>query len=160
MLSFRVTKYDPALRDVTGGYLRDEWTAYSDVGRVFNGEVLSRENYLEVEDAYVDVALSMLRKASIAALRVDGLERRGTESIALVEGQVLVIDEIGLVVRSMLREELWCRLEGADSFVHVGYDYYMYVAVPVLDNVLISEAARHGIFVEPYESPYATPDVA
>lgn len=160
MLSFRVTKYDPALRDVTGRYLRDEWTAYADVGRVFSGEVLSRDHYLKVEGAYVDVALDMLRKASIAALRVNGLERRGTELIALVEGQVLVFEEIGPVIRSMLRNELWCRLEGADSYVHVGYDYHMYVAVPLLDKVLISEAARHGIFVEPYESPYATPDVA
>jgi hypothetical protein len=33
MIEYRVTKYDPAHRDSTGVYFRDEWTSVSDIGR-------------------------------------------------------------------------------------------------------------------------------
>ena len=33
-------------------------------------------------------------------------------------------------LRDVLREAFWCRFEAADAFIHVGWDYYMYVGVP------------------------------
>ena len=37
---FRVTKYDPRFRDPSGAYMREEWTAVSDIGRTFGGVTL------------------------------------------------------------------------------------------------------------------------
>jgi hypothetical protein len=38
--------------------------------------------------------------------------------------------------------------------VHVGYDYYMYVAVSHAVPQAVSFAQQVGLFAEPFESPY------
>ena len=63
--------------------------------------------------------------------------------------------EVGEVVRRLLRAEFWCRLEGTESFVHVGYDYYMYVGVPAACPSAEASARQFGLFVEPFRSPYS-----
>lgn len=37
-LELQITKYDPQYRDEMGIYLRDEWTAISQIGDTFEGE--------------------------------------------------------------------------------------------------------------------------
>ena len=62
--------------------------------------------------------------------------------------------DVLVAVGHVLREEFWCRFEGQDAFVHVGYDYYMYVAVPHAVPQAVLLAQQVGLFVEPFESPY------
>lgn len=152
MNEYRVTKYDPALRDSSGAYTRDEWTSVSDIGRSFGGVVLTREAYRRVEDAYFEAALAFLREAAVATLTVRGLEGSGDSEVR--EGEVLTLDQAGELLRRLLREELWCRLEGESSFLHVGYDYYMYIGVPRPCPAAQALARRLGLHVEPFQSPY------
>jgi hypothetical protein len=58
------------------------------------------------------------------------------------------------VLRALLREEYWCKLESDSAYIHVGYDYYMYVGVPAECREAVAEATRLGLFVEPMQSPY------
>jgi hypothetical protein len=47
----RITKYDPQNRDANGHYtLVDEWTSISDVGKSFQGKILTMEQYLAIEE--------------------------------------------------------------------------------------------------------------
>ena len=58
-------------------------------------------------------------------------------------------------LKSLLREEFWCRLEGEHgSYIHVGWDYYLYVGVPCVPSASIEAAQADGLFVESFESPY------
>jgi hypothetical protein len=59
------------------------------------------------------------------------------------------------VLRSLLREEYWCRLESETAFVHVGWDYYMYISVLKSCPLAESIAQNRGLFVEQFRSPYA-----
>ena len=59
MNGWRITKYNPAFRDERGVYLKDEWTSVSDVGKSFDGVVLTFKEYREIEDNYVSTALSL-----------------------------------------------------------------------------------------------------
>jgi hypothetical protein len=68
-------------------------------------------------------------------------------------------DPLGLsaaasVIRRLLREEFWCRLEGADGFIHIGYDYYMYLGVARQCPGAEALARQAGLFVERFQSPY------
>lgn len=67
-----------------------------------------------------------------------------------------MLDHIAVAgaLRDVLREAYWCRFEAADAFIHVGWDYYMYVGLldPCLDAQ--QEARRLGLFVETFNSPY------
>ena len=58
----------------------------------------------------------------------------------------------------VLREELWCRLEGDRGFVHFGFDYYMYVGVASACPEAQRLAAQLGLFVEEMRSPYHPED--
>jgi hypothetical protein len=46
---FRVTKYDPGLRDRTGAFTGHDWTSITEVGKAFNGRFLTQQHYEQVE---------------------------------------------------------------------------------------------------------------
>jgi hypothetical protein len=154
VFEYRVTKYDPAFRDRAGRYVRDEWTSFGDIGRPFGGVVLTREEYQRVEDAHVEAALAFLREAGCASLVAAGVENHAGSPLAPAEGDRLAGLQLGEVVRRLLREEFWCRLEGDGCFLHVGYDYYLYVGVPSPCPQACQLAARLGLFAEEFPSPY------
>lgn len=158
MIEYRVTKYDPAHRDARGAYGRDEWTALTDVGRSFGGVVLTAEEYERVEDAYVAAALTFWKEAGRPALIVRGLENANRSAAAPSEGSAVDGDpQLADVVRSVLREEFWCRLEADGCFVHLGWDYYMYIGVSTACSESLAFAAASGLFVEELASPYHPP---
>lgn len=55
IVCLRVTKYNPIYRNEKGGYMKDEWTDFSDIGETFDGKVLTREEYEEVEQHYISM---------------------------------------------------------------------------------------------------------
>ena len=154
MLEFRITKYDPALRDANGAFLGDDWIFFGEIGETFNGKELTITEYERVERAYVVTAVQFLRDSGIQSLVVSGLENYSDQPVALSNGSSLSLDQIASTLPSLLRGEFWCRLEGPEAFVHVGYDYYMYVGTPSDSTAARQFAAIHGLFVEPFESPY------
>ncbi len=153
MHEYRITKYNPAFRDSTGAYSKDEWTSFADIGRPFASGIFTREEYEFVEDAYVHVALAFLREAGLRSLRVEGLENHKGTQLSFSEGSLLTLGEVGNVIRRVLREECWCRLQSASGFVHVGWDYYMYVGVLNPCPAARRQAAETGLFVEEFVSP-------
>jgi hypothetical protein len=142
MFFWRVTKYDPKNRDMSGVYLvKDEWTSYSDIGTNIYGKQLTYDEYIEIEDAYVTAIKLFMKCNKIDSLMVASLEKNHElnnddkyisndmkNSFQQVKtGINLRIDEVELLARLILREKLWCKLESKDMFVHFGYDYYMYI---------------------------------
>jgi hypothetical protein len=154
---YRITKYNPAYRDQTGAYLREDWISISGIGKSFNGEVLTRDEYERVENAYITAALAFLHEAHLSSLRVAGLENPRGLPLAISEGRILSLEQVGDVIRRNLREEFWCRLEGTNGFVHIGWDYYMYVGVAHPCPTARARAAELGLFVEELPSPYSEP---
>jgi hypothetical protein len=154
VFAFRVTKYDPTHRNASGAYQRDEWTSVTDIGSSFAGVVLTESTYQRVEDAYVTAAVAFLREAGVLALTVAGLENHSGLPLPFSDGAVLGLSEAAGVIRRLLREEFWCRLEAEGGFVHVGYDYTMYVGVARPCPGAEALAGQFGIFVEPFRSPY------
>ena len=154
MFQYRVTKYNPAFRNPNGAYQRDEWISYDEIGTSFEGKILTLEDYEAVESAYIASALNFLRESGIKCLRVDSLENHGA-TFPFSECSLLSLDQIGAAARPILRGEFWCRFESEASFLHFGYDYYMYVGVPILCPESIALATRMGLFVEDFCSPYA-----
>ena len=158
MFEYRVTKFDPALRDVEGRDLGEDWTSYSDIGRAFRGERLTRPVYLAVEDAYVSAAVAFLREAEVTSVIVRGLEAHVGRRCEIAEGQTIELRRLRTAIRRVLREDCWCRFERTGCYLHFGYDYYMYVGVPRPCSNAHAVARDLGLFVEPFSSPYRQPD--
>ena len=152
---YRITKYNPEFRNLSGAYLRDDWTSSADIGKRFDGVLLTSDRYRIVESAYLKVASAFLAEAGISQLKVVGLENQPPFKSAPEEGAVVSLDEVPTILQSLLREEFWCKLEGSTSFLHVGYDYYMYVGVPKVCVNSSALARTLGLFVETFQSPYA-----
>ncbi|MCS5699495.1 hypothetical protein NZK32_10640 [Cyanobium sp. FGCU-52] len=160
MHQFRLTKYDPAHRDCQGAYLREEWTSSAQIGRSFGGVVLTEAEVQRVEEAYAISAVEFLREAGVVSLTVTGLENpRGLE-LPFSEGTSLALEEVAGVLRRVLREEFWCRLEGEQAFVHIDWDYYLFLGVPIPCPAAEAAALRRGLFPEPFPSPHLQPGPA
>jgi hypothetical protein len=151
---YRVTKYNPVFRDALGAYTRDEWISVGDIGQAFDGVEFTRREYERVEDAYVSAAVAFMREAAVRQLTVRGLENPGGAPISFAEGDALPVEQIADLLRGVLREEFLCRLEADDAFVHVGWDYYMYLGVPRPCPTARRQVEKLGLYVEDFASPY------
>jgi hypothetical protein len=151
MLEYRITKYDPQFRDASGAYMIDEWTCYGDA----DGSAALNDD-LQVEANYVNVAAAFLIEAGIGALAVCGLEHARQTLVSFAEAAVLLPDQWEAAFRAVLREDCWCRFEAVDSFVHFGWDCYMYLGAPRMCPKAIALAGSRRLFVEEYSSPYRT----
>ena len=125
-----------------------------DIGRAFAGVVLTDEEYRLVEQAYIDSAVAFLREGGLTSLRVEGLENQNGFALGFGEGAVFSVEQVGDLVRMILREEFWRRLEGRSGFLHFGWDYYMYIGVPYRCMASEQFAETLGLYPEEFESPY------
>jgi hypothetical protein len=154
MIEYRVTKYNPAYRDAHGTYIADEWILFKQIGCTFGGVVLTQGEYLRVENAYINSATSFLKEGGLNTLTVEGIKNHRKLPLEFGDGTVLSLERVGDVIRQMLREELWCRLEGQSGFVHIGWDYYMYIGVPHRCPKAEVFAEGLGLYPELFSSPY------
>ena len=74
MVSWRLSKYNPAQRDARGRYLSDDWTSVSDIGGTYGGQLLTPARYLETETAYVESILVLMREFDLQSLGVLALD--------------------------------------------------------------------------------------
>jgi len=168
---WRVTRYDPALRNKRGHYPLGDWCYFSDVGQVFNGEELTFQRYHAWETAYANAAVAFFAESGLDALQIEYLEKRNIKSVdvgqyqdillppsSLRTGMLVSKDTLADVVRLNLREVIWCKLETGhreDSrfYLHFGWDFYMYIGSSLPSVEAIHYAESIGLFVEPKRSP-------
>ena len=153
---YRVTKYDPALRDSSGAFSGDEWTSHSDIGGIFGGERLSESAYLAVENSYLQAVAEFLQESGVDTLQLQGLERGAAALPEFITPLAeLNTSECVEFARLALREDVWGKLVSPGrAYIHFGYDYYMYLGLPVKCSRAISAARERGLFVERFRSPY------
>jgi hypothetical protein len=151
---YRITKYDPAKRNLLGHYLGEEWTSISDLGKTFCGHVFTQIEYTRVEATYLETVSKFLSESRIETLTIDKLEMH-QQMYSFEVGQSLKLDAIQEISRLSLREILWCQLRHPRrEYLHFGYDFYMYIGVPTACPVATAHAQSLGLFVEPWWSPY------
>ena len=152
MHEYRVTKYDPQFR-VDGAYTRSEWMSIADVGHTFDGRLFTTADYECAEQRHIDFLIALATREAAFPLTIRSLEDRRPES-PWMENQQITADALPGIVRDVLREECWCRLEAHNFFIHFGYDYYMYVGCTHTTEAITALAASHALYAEPMQSPY------
>jgi hypothetical protein len=148
MIEYRITKYDPQKRDKFGRYLdQEEWTCFSEVGTK-----LTLEEYEEVEKKYIAAALSFHRE-NIDKLKVQNVENHLNDDTSELS-KTMTSSLFKTILQNVLRNKYWCTLESEEGFVHIGWDYYMYIGCEQEKEDIIKEAEEKGLFVEKFNSPY------
>lgn len=164
MFFWRITKYNPKYRDSHGTYFKNEWTSFSDIGNKFEGNIITLEDYLKIENAYVAAIILFMECLCIENFLIVNLEKnmppKNNSSLMrdtysnLQNEQLITKKEIVIVAKLILRENLWCKFEANGMYVHFGYDYYMYIGSKKQCKDTISQIKKSGLFVEQYKSPY------
>lgn len=166
-----IVKYNPVFYNDNGVYCKDEWTSVSDIGKSFNGKVLTKEEYFVVENDYVDAVCEILQVVGADSLTIEYIEKcddwieeqmvisKITEQDFklfalgknLKQGQTIGINEFRNSVQLCLREYIYvifsnraCNLK-----IKFGYDYYMYVECLLSKEKLSEITARHSLFLDP-----------
>ena len=179
MCSWRITKYNPKDRNKDGSFLQESWTSFSDIGRDINGSKLTLNEYMQVEDAYVQAVKYFFKSVKSLPLKfcdfepndsVEDLEDAQTTYPALYPRELLSLftklkdgylfnyDEITHLCRLILREHIWGKIIYEDDshkmFAHFGYDYYMYLGGNINDDQVMKNIKKTGLYIESYCSPY------
>lgn len=165
---YRITKYDPRLRDETGRYMHEEWTDFSCVGIEINGKVCTLEEYEAIENMYIDAFLQFLACQKIDLIECIEVEKNLAEYdiqsipstwralyVRMNNGTIISKAELPMLLKLLLRNYLWCKLIHDDElFVHFGWDYYMYIGVEKECRQAVANIEKAGLFVEKFKSPY------
>ncbi|KQY84092.1 hypothetical protein ASD24_09895 [Paenibacillus sp. Root52] len=147
----------------------DGWTCPSEIGKVIQGNVFTLEQYLLVEDAYIDTIMAFLKEAGQQNLRVIQVLNRSISQedqhsvlyeqefsqIVIREDGVYNTDEIRTICKMILRNYADCQLYAKDHFfVHFGWDYYMFIGSYRDSYQAIEFARSKNLSVEKCTSPY------
>ena len=151
MTEYRITKYNPNNR-INGVYMADEWSSFSDVGKVFGDTILSLDAYFTTEQAYIDCCIELIEKAKISKFYIQQAEYY-TEMVHF-PAYISNTHDIRQVIEACLREQCWLKLTAKDFFIHFGYDYCMYIGSSLPADLVIETATHYGLYCEPYSSPY------
>jgi len=167
MFCYRITKYDPLNRDSLGTYIKDEWTSFSDIGKIFEDSIFTIQDYQQVEDVYIQSILLFMDCLNLNQLCITSLQKNSkplenslSSSImtdvynSLKNGKFISRKLINIIARLALRENLWCKLETEKMYVHFGYDYYMYIGSQEDCIATVKKIEKLGLFIEPYKSPH------
>ena len=160
MRSYRVTKYNPKHRDQFGRYLREEWTSISDIGKIFNEQLFTMEEYIKVEHDYIEFVEKLMISYDINHFKIKSLSKRTIPVFNsekeynffenIYEESEISLDKIEILMKLILREKIWLKLVTQHIEVHFGYDYYMYV---ICKKNLSIEEIETNLFIENKKSP-------
>lgn len=148
MICYRVSKYDPQYR-INGIYQKDEWTAISDVGKVYEGKMFTEDEYCNVEQSYVDFVFCVCNNQNIDLLTVKNFENYN--DLTWENGQKLNLSNSASFIKSCLREECWGRLVSKDFVFETGYDYYMLIQCNLSLDIMEQLANQYHLFVEKWK---------
>ena len=152
MFSYRICKYNPQYREKDGTYTIDEWTEFSDIGKIFCGKMLTDAEYFQIENNYISCIISILKKNNLLALRIDNLENY--RNVAWENEESVPINMLSHLLRDCLINNCWCKLSGADFYVHFGYDFYIYIGCLLPPSEVTLICFDNNLFCEQIDSPY------
>jgi hypothetical protein len=170
---YEINKFPPSLfKD--GRFLREDWTACTDIGRSTPRGTLDKQEYLRVEELYVAAVAVLAQTVEPAQLQVHDVEFWKTASdrlanvaltdvldgaVAPAEGEAVAGARLDNLVRRCLREVAWLELMVAPRLlVHFGYDMRLIVASSRPLNELLDQIRSDGLFVYDSEASLPTLD--
>ena len=125
-----------------------EIVKYPPEGYDDNG-VYCREEYLEVENRYVECAVEIVETSQCKYMTigyVEDYQNKGYRYKDRING-----DQLRDVLRAILRNETWCVLVNLKHKVQIdfGWDYYMHVICPLEENRLRHIVESHNLYLNP-----------
>jgi hypothetical protein len=172
MYKYNISKYNPAFRDSNWRYMKEDWTAISDIGKTFDGKILTVEDYIATEDSYIKAIQTIFNFFNLTYLKVCDVRKSFEEEIFMgliskrkvaytydiieihgkAEGiEKLAYKDIDLFFRLLLREDIGAKIFYPRKLkIFICYDYLMGIHCNrSIENVIPTIEAL-GLFVEKF----------
>ena len=159
-----ITKYNPSFRDERGIYEREEWTSFWDIGKTYNNEIFTLEEYLETEQKHIKAIELIMQLTKCPMLCVQGLEKYQEDNdINIPENKELLpyykaikndynvtLNDLQYIVKLVLRELCWFELRdfNKDLFIRFGYDYELSINTLLEKQKLAPYIHDIGLYIE------------
>ena len=167
MGDYSISKYQPELYDDTGCYRRNEWSSVGDIGKTFYNGVLSIDEYMKVEQRYIEAAMTLARLSGCTYLTISNLE--GQEDIMdfvnvkpynielsviaqkIKQGLRVRISDCADYLRLCIREYCWAIFANhSHNFsIDFGYDLYMHVHTDLPESQVEEIASAFNLYLRP-----------
>ena len=149
-----VVKYLPDGYNEQVIYCIDEWSSICDIGRSFSGVILTEEDYLEVENNYINCVIDIITQSGCKYLTIGYVE--DYNHIGYHYKSRIFKNQIAIILRDMLREKVFCVLVNLEHkvMIDVGYDYYMHIICPIDKPKLKILVESHNLYLNPRSRNY------
>jgi hypothetical protein len=170
---YEINKFPPSIFK-QGRFLREDWTACTDIGRSPTGNPLDKPEYLRVEGLYITAVATLAGLVQPDLLQVHGLEFWETTSDRLAaidlaevldgsgapaDGEPVTGARLENLVRRCLRDVAWLELIVAPRLlIHFGYDMRLIVASSIPIDGALDQIRSSGLFVYASDAPLPTLD--
>lgn len=161
IVCLRVTKYNPIYRNEKGWYMKEEWTDFSDIGESFDGKMLTKEGYEEVEQHYIsmiDDCFKALNTKEISLTSLDWMSKPTKDKQLLPLYEKLEkqqyhfpVSELPNLVQLLLRKYIEGAIIGDKIECYFGFDFYTYILTTKEHEETIYKANTYPLFVEDAE---------
>ncbi|WP_312095600.1 hypothetical protein [Aminipila sp.] len=172
MKKYNISKYNPKFKDNQGRYLREDWTAISDIDKVYNGKIFSAEDYLKMEDNYIKTVYKILNFHNLKTLKVKDVKKSFTQEkfLKLIDKQNIAYSQhllnfynriesvknleyqdIDSFCRLLLREDIGAKLFYPRKLkIFICYDYLLGIHSSSSIEKVIPKITDLGLFVEEF----------
>lgn len=153
----RISKYNPIYRDTDGGYTREEWTDFSDIGKSFSGEKFTKQEYEEVEQSYVLMIYNCFKQLDGNDIFVSDIEiysppieddLLGIYNLLKIGQYHFTITDLPILIKLVLRNHIFGKMVSQKIECHFGYDFYTYIVVYEEFVKNIYETNKYNLYIE------------
>ena len=143
MFHYKISKYNPTLFE-NGSYTLDEWTEYSDVGKIFSNQKLTYEEYCSVELNYINFIKDITDSIKADKFFIKSLEVY--ENVSWSDKQVISGVQLEALVRDCLRNKCWCKIYNNSLCFCFGYDFYLHLCIETDEWFINNTVEKNSLF--------------
>lgn len=148
--SHEIVKYEPQYYDENGAYQKDEWTCFSDVGKEYEGKVVTMEDYLDVENRFINITRAILEASGCKYITLGYMEARRRKG--LKEGMRVRVQDIDPFLRFALRGKAYIVFINKSKGVQFDFSedfLYMHLNCRIPDDELRAIVESRGLYLDP-----------
>ena len=137
----------------------ESWSSVTDIGKVFSGKQLSVDEYITVENIYIEVIAKFINKIKKRFKVKFLMDLRGEDDaeqwlfeidnpyLKVRGGEYLGRDDILSLCRLSLRDLLGIRLQSDDGdYITFGHDFYLRLGVSSSSDIVLTELMCADLF--------------
>lgn len=144
MFCYKISKYNPNNYN-HGVYLLDEWTDFSDIGKIFNNNVFTMDEYLRVEQNYILFVMKIISEIHLRFFIIMDLKKN--DIVPWKNKQEISVVQLKYLIQDCLRNKCWCRIQSENFCLCFGFDFYMHMCCGICYRYVEKHCKEFSLYI-------------